>query len=137
VKPNTGIGEEGAKELLSVFDCVHDFLRTPDADAVSRWQSAGKSCPKPKRKADPLTLPGKYQKLRTCLETQARFEFALLMMDLGHKDIPKPINIRSTRKPLDRPAFEAFCAQHAFMSLLKDMDRFLQPFITLEEEFGN
>ena len=136
VKPNTGIGDEGAKELFSVFDCVHDFLRTSDEDAVARWQSAGKSCPKPKRKADPLTLPSKFQKLRTCLETQARFEFALLMMDLGHPSIPKPTNIRSTRQRLDRPAFEAFCARHAFSSLLRDMDRFLQPFITLEEDFG-
>jgi DNA polymerase I len=135
VKPNTGIGEAGAVELLSVFECVHDFLRCSQEDAVARWIAAGKECPKPKRKADPVALPSKYQKLRDCQETQARFEFALEMMDLGHPAIPKPTQVRSTRAPLNRPAFEAFCAQHAFMSLLRDMNTFLRPFVTLEEEF--
>jgi 5'-3' exonuclease len=129
---NSGIGDAGAAQLLSVFDCVHDFLQTPYEDAIARWLAAGQTCPKPKRKADPVQLPSKFHKLHTDRELQAKVEWALGLMDLGHKDIPKPTNVRSTRQPLDRTAFEAFCAKHAFHSILQGMDRFLQPFITLE-----
>lgn len=135
VKPKTGIGEEGAKQLLSVFDCVHSYIRTPQEDAVARWLAAGFTVPKPKKGA-PQLMPSKFQKLRDDRELQGRFEFALEMMDLSHPSIPKPDRIKGSHGKLDRPGFEAFCREFAFLSLLQDMDRFLHPFITLEEEFG-
>jgi 5'-3' exonuclease len=137
VKPRTGVGEETSRKLLSVFDCVHDFLQTPYDDAVARWLAGGNDCPKPKRKNDPQQLPSRLHKLHTDKEIQERFEWALGLMDLGHPDIPAPVGIKGTKAKLDRPAFEAFCAQFAFHSLLQDMDRFLKPFITLEEEFNS
>lgn len=135
VKPNTGIGEAGALELLSVFDCVHEFQKLNQEDAVARWVAAGKSVPKVK-KGQAQTLPAKYQKLRDDAELQARFEFALKMMDLGHPDIPVPANIRGTKTKIDRTAFEGFCAEFGFTSFLNDMDAFLSPFIQLEQEFS-
>lgn len=135
VKPRTGVGGEGAIELLSVFDCVHEFQRLSQEDAVARWLAAGKAVPKVK-KGQPQTLPKKYQNLRDDMELRERFEFALKMMDLGHPDIPAPTNIRGTKTKIDRTAFEGFCAEFGFTSFLRDMDAFLSPFIQLEQEFG-
>jgi 5'-3' exonuclease len=135
VKPRTGIGHAGAVELLSVFDCVHSFMRLSQEDAVAKWLAAGKTVPKAK-KGDPQLLPAKFQKLRDDTELQARFEFALKMMDLGHPDIPAPTNIRGTKAKVDRAAFEKFCAEFGFTSMLSKMDEFISPFIQLEQEFG-
>lgn len=126
VKPNTGVGEAGAKKLLAVFDTVEQFLATSIDEAQDRYfLHHGK-------KMHHGTV-----KFHSDIEAQARFQWALKMMDLGHPDIPPPANIRGTKTKIDLAAFEAFCGQHAFMSLLKDMDNFIKPFITLEEEFAN
>lgn len=126
IKTNIGIGEKGAKELLAVFDCVHSFQGMPQDHAHEAWW---KTFGRP--------VPPKFMRLRECDETKGRFEWALSLMDLGHPDIPAPTGIRGTKQKLDRPAFEAFCAQFAFHSILKTMDQFLSPFITLEEEFNS
>lgn len=124
VKPNTGIGEKGALDLLNLFPCVHTFIATPLEEVKEKWFiHYGKN------------LPSKMIALHQDKEVQARFEWALGLMDLGHPDIPKPTDMRSTRAPLDRPKFESFCARHGFHSLLRDMDRFISPFQTLEEDF--
>lgn len=135
VKPNTGVGEEGAKDLLSVFDCVHSFQQLSQEDAVARWLAAGKKVPKVKKGAE-QTMPAKYQKLRDDMELRERFEFALKMMDLGHPDIPAPTNIRGTKTKIDRDAVAAFCAEFGFTSILRDLDSFLSPFLQLEQEFA-
>ena len=124
VKPNTGVGEDTAKALFAVFDDAEHFLRTPIDEAMARY-----------REHHGKKLYHGAVKFHADQEAQARFRWAQEMMDLGHPTIPAPTNIRSTRAKLDRTAFEAFCARHAFMSLLNGMDRFLSPFITLEEEF--
>lgn len=126
VVPKTGVGEDTAKRLFAVFDDAEHFLRTPIDEAKARYeQHHGK----------PMYHGA--VKFHASLEAQARFRWALEMMDLDHPSIPAPTNIRGTKAKINRPAFEAFCAQHGFMSLLNDMDRFLKPFITLEEEFNS
>lgn len=126
IKPKTGIGEKGAKDLLAVFDSVEQFLSMNLDEAEDRFfLHHGKK------------MQAGARKFHADTEAQQRFRWAVKMMDLSHPDIPAPQNIRGTKQRLDRAAFEAFCAQHAFMSLLKDMDRFLEPFITLEQEFAN
>ena len=135
VKPRTGVGEEGAKELLSVFDCVHEFQRLSQDDVIARWLAAGKTVPKVK-KGQPQLMPAKYQKLRDDAELKERFEFALKMMDLGHPEIPAPVNIRGTKAKVDVIGFQKFCAEFGFTSILRDVDNFLSPFIQLEEEFS-
>lgn len=126
IKTNIGIGEKGAKDLLTVFPCVHTFLNTPLDQATATYEGA-MAC----------KFPKKFRTLHESDELRNRFEWALSLMDLGHPDIPPLEGIRGTKQKLDRPAFEAFCAQFAFMSILKDMDRFLKPFTTLEEEFSS
>lgn len=135
VKPNTGVGEAGALELLSVFDCVHEFQQLSQDDVVARWLAAGKTVPKVKKGAV-QTMPAKFQRLRDDPELKERFEFALKMMDLGHPDIPAPVNIRGTKTKIDRDAFSRFCAEFGFTSILRDVDNFLSPFIQLEQEFS-
>ncbi|MGE8141822.1 hypothetical protein ACQKOE_07590 [Novosphingobium sp. NPDC080210] len=124
VKPNTGIGEKGAKDLLAVFPCVRSFLNTPLDEAQDRYfLHHGKK------------MPSKMLNLHTDPAVQARFDWALELMDLAHPSIPAPKQMRLTHAPLNRAGFEQFCGEHAFHSVLKDMDRFLQPFITLDKEF--
>jgi 5'-3' exonuclease len=126
IKTNIGIGEKGALDLLRVFPCVHTFLRMPLDQAIATWEGATST-----------KLPKKFRSLHESQELRDKFEWALSLMDLGHPTIPTPEGIKGTKAKLDRPAFEAFCAQFAFMSIIKDMDRFLKPFITLEEEFNS
>lgn len=124
VKPNTGVGEDTAKNLFQVFDDAEEFLRTPIDEAMARYQAHhGKK------------MYHGAVKFHSDKEAHERFRWALHMMDLGHPDIPKPQNVRSTRSPFNRQGFEDFCKRHGFMSILKDMERFTSPFITLEEEF--
>jgi 5'-3' exonuclease len=119
-----GIGEKGAKDLLAVFPCVHSFQQMPLDEARDRYfLHHGKK------------LPGKCEALHTEAEVQARFEWARELMDLGHPSIPKPERITLSHTPLNRAGFEQFCGEHAFHSLLADMDRFLSPFVTLDKEF--
>jgi len=125
IKPNTGVGEDTAKKLFEVFDDAEDFLRTDLDMAQERYfLHHGKN------------MYHGAVKFHSDPEAQARFRWALEMMDLSHPTIPAPTNMRGTKAKIDRPAFEAFCAQHAFMSILKDVDRFIQPFQALEEEFA-
>lgn len=123
VKPNTGIGEKGAVDLLAVFSDVHAFLAMSLDEAQDRYfLHHGKK------------MPNKCINLHQDKQIQDRFEWALSLMDLNHPSIPAPVGLRATHTPLNRPEFEKFCAEHAFMSILNDMDRFLAPFITNEKE---
>jgi 5'-3' exonuclease len=121
-----GIGPKGAKDLLDVFDDVHAFQALDEATAKDKYFQ---------HHAKPI--PQKLMNLLTDRDTIARFEQGLGLMDLFHPDIPKPTDIKGTKAPLNRPAFEALCSEFGFFSLLKDMDHFISPFIALEEEFNS
>lgn len=124
IKPRTGIGKDLAPLLLEVFPCVHTFLATPLIEAEDRYfLRHGKR------------MSSGMRKFHADKDVQARFEWALEMMDLDHPSIPAPRQMRVTHAPLDRAGFEKFCMEHAFHSVLQDMDRFIQPFITLDKEF--
>lgn len=125
IKPKTGIGEKGAVDLLSVFPSVEEFLRTPIDEAADRFfLRMGKK------------MPASFVKFHGDSEAQARFRWALHLMDLNHPDIPTPKNLRATHAPIDREAFQTFCAEFGFQSILSEMDRFLAPFISMEQEFS-
>lgn len=125
VKPNTGVGEDTAKQLFAVFEDADDFLRTPLDEAHARY----------------IAHHGKKMyhgasKFHQDREAQERFRWALEMMDLGHPTIPAPLQIKGTKTKVDRDRFEQFCGSLAFTSILRDMDNFLSPFIQLEQEFS-
>ncbi len=124
VKPNTGVGEDTAKNLFAVFDDADHFLRTPIDEVMARYQAHhGKK------------LYHGAVKFHGDPDAQARFRWALEMMDLAHPTIPAPANLRSTRAPIDENGFADFCKRHAFLSILSDTKTFLRPFYTLQEEF--
>lgn len=132
IKPRTGVGEDGAIELFGVFDDVHDLQRCSQEDAVARWLAAGKSCPKG-RKGAPVMLPTKYQKLRDDAEVRARFEWALELVDLNHHAIPAPVGLRMSRAPVDVDGFTKLCMELGFASILRNVDAFLKPFVSIQE----
>ena len=122
VKPKTGIGKKGAVDLLSVFPSIKEFLATPLDEAKDRYfLQIGKNMPKAM-----VTL-------HTDKEVQGRVEWAAKLMDLSHPEIPAPVGLKATHEPLDREKFEKFCGKLAFTSLLRDMDNFLKPFISLDK----
>lgn len=123
IKPKTGIGESGAKKLLAVFDSVEEFLQMELAAAEERFTAHHGT-----------RMHHGTRSFHGDKEAQDRFRWALKMMDLNHPEIPKPIKVQVTRGNVDVEAFKAFCGQHAFMSLMKDIDRFVQPFKTMEQE---
>lgn len=125
VVTKTGVGDDTAKNLFAVFDDADDFLATDLDTAKERYfLHHGKK------------MYHGAAKFHANKEAQERFRWGLKMMDLGHPDIPAPINIRGTKTKVDLDGFRAFCGQHAFSSILNDMDRFTAPFITLEQEFN-
>jgi 5'-3' exonuclease len=117
-----GIGEKGALDLLAVFPCVHTFLETPIADAAAQFAAHhGKA------------LGKKYRDFHASQELRERFEWALELMDLNHPKLPAPTGIRATREPVNRAAFEQFCMRLGMSGLIRGMDDFIKPFITIEE----
>jgi 5'-3' exonuclease len=132
VLPRTGIGEAGAVDLLKAFDDVHHLQRISQEEAVARWEAVGGTCPRAK-KGQPTLLPTKYQALRDDPAVQARFEWALELMDLSHPSIPAPKNMRATRADVDLPAFKTFCAELSFSSILRDAEAWAKPFTQIQE----
>lgn len=125
IKPKTGVGEGTAQKLLAVFDRVDDFLATPLDEAEAKFFAHhGKK------------MHHGARKFHADLDAQQRYRWARSLMDLSSNAIPKPVNLRATHAPINRPAFEQFCGEHAFGSILKEMDRFLKPFEFTEKEHG-
>lgn len=123
IKPRTGVGEKGARDLFDVFECVDEFLACDLDEAKDRYfVHHGKKLPK--------KLIDLHQNNDG---VQDRFKWARGLMDLGHADIPAPNKIKASHSPLDRAKFEKFCMEHGFSSILKGMDQFLIPFQTLNQ----
>jgi DNA polymerase-1 len=106
-----GIGEKGAKDLIERFGSVPDFLNdwltgTYTGKIPKRWAEFGDE-----------DSPGRDAYRRN-----------MELMDLRSNAVPKPIGLKMRRKSLDREGFVAFCEEFSFQSILKDLDRFLEPF---------
>jgi len=126
VKPTTGVGKDTAPLLLETFGDVETFLATPLDEAKDRYfLMHGKR------------MPPKCAKFHSDPEAQARYDWALGLMDLNHPSIPRPMRLTATHQPLDRAAFESFCQQYSFGSILAQMDTFLVPFLANEKEYAN
>jgi len=105
-----GIGEKGAAEMLEKWGSVEGFLEAFNGGKIEK--------------------PGK--KLVTFATNAAggvdNFHRNMEIMDLRSPAIPKPTKLHKTAKPLDEEGFTEFCAELAFHSILRELDKWLTPF---------
>jgi DNA polymerase-1 len=112
IKGATGIGEQTLNKLHSMWDTLDDFHH--DIDREEKWKAAfGRAIPKP--------LEDYSEVMRACKENE-------VLMNLKTTARPIPINMVKRRQNLDAESFRAFCYENAFLSLLRDYDKFLKPF---------
>jgi 5'-3' exonuclease len=103
-----GIGEKGALELVVKHTSVGGFLSACIDGTIK-------------------DLPKKLADFVDSDEKQEIYRRNLLLMDLNHPHIPKPIDLRVNKTELDPDAFYGFCEEFLFNSILTSED-WHQPF---------
>jgi 5'-3' exonuclease len=103
-----GIGEKGAYELVLQFGSVANFFNQANLEGVK--------------------LPKKLSDFATDETKIARFQLNQVLMDLSHKEIPAPIDLKVTHQAPDDEAFSTFCEEFMFASILKNLPAWLEPF---------
>lgn len=115
-----GIGEVKAKELLSRWGSVEEFLA-----ALPMTIEGEKPWPKALRDFHSET------------EKHAKFKHNMKMMDLTRTDhFPQPVNLRLRPGRLNKNAFRAKCVELGFHSIVANIDKFVLPFQTATESTG-
>lgn len=104
-----GIGDKGAKELINVYGSVTEFLNRAALEPD-------------------LKLPKKFADLATSSEKQDIFMRNMVLMDLNHRAVPAPVDLRVDHGAYDESEFEAFCHGLMFKSILTDVSGWMEPF---------
>lgn len=103
-----GVGEKRAKELLAEFGSVRNFWRAVDSGELQ-----------PRLK---------WQKDLASQEARAAFLRNLKLMQLLKVPKPKREDIRDIRGTFDKERFAEVCEELAFTSILRTLDKFVEPF---------
>jgi DNA polymerase-1 len=115
-----GLKGIGPKTLAQVYEIWYSFYYgfLDGADQEKEWELIhGKSLPKV---LDDCRW--NYKK------TWEELDFNRKLADLKTKHRPEPINLVQNRQDLNSESFKAFCHRNAFLSFLRDYDKFLKPF---------
>lgn len=117
-----GIGKAGAQTILNTF---------PDVETMLEHISNGGEVPKGL---------GRYRKKLLAFadfgsEGRAIFERNMRLMLLDPRLFPEH-EILKTDPVVNRPAFEDFCEQMAFVSYLRTMDEFIRPWVDTNYNFS-
>lgn len=107
-----GIGEKGAIELVNTFGSVNGFFNQVIVE----------------KSVDYKKLPKKFRDLIDLQEKQEIYHRNLMLMDLNHQAVPKPIDLVQTKGRFDAEAFGALCRELLFKSMLTDLDGWMAPF---------
>ena len=76
-------------------------------------------------------LPKKLKNLlNNMVEFNDQYEHGMMLMDLHHKDVPKPERLVLDKGELDISGFEHFCGEFGFHSIRRDIKNFTRPFFT-------
>lgn len=108
IPPVGGIGEKGAPVFLAAWRSVENFLAAVDEGKVAKMTKAQKNLASP--------------------EGRAAFNRNICLMDL--RGGPEPDREKLTVFPgsFNEDMFRRYCERFSFLSILKDWDRFIQPF---------
>jgi 5'-3' exonuclease len=115
-----GIGPGAVEKMFNVWESFYDFMAEAASgeDVCSKWQEA--NCRKMPNPVYQLTLKP--------MAAEEEFEKNRVLADLTTVARPAPIGLRRVQNEQDEEAFKTLCYENAFLSFLKDYDRFLQPF---------
>lgn len=113
------IGEKSAPEVLTVYKSVPNFIRQVKADI-----DAGKKVPK----AYKDFATGEKSAKETDMTRIEVFKRNMRLMNLINLE-QSPQNIQIDRQKPDLDGFREFCQELNFQSILKDFDRFVEPFL--------
>jgi len=104
-----GIGDKGALELVTQFGSVGAFLN----------QSVDGTLPE---------LPKKFKDFAESNEKQAIFDRNMVLMELGSKFAPQPINLAINHGSPSDADFGSLCRDLSFQSLLTNLPEWVEPF---------
>lgn len=119
VKGLNGIGPKKLETIYSNWNSFNHFLVDLETDlsfVEEVWlKVTGKKLPKVIRELNPI-------------DARALMLKNYKLMGLRTKHRPEPINLERKPGKLDPQAFKDFCGRLAFLSFLREYDRFLLPF---------
>lgn len=111
-----GIGEKRLKAIYELYDSFDDFLNIAESKVVSDWQDKfGKACPKVIRDLD-----RSYAK--------AVLKKNMVLVDLYTPARPSVTGRVITYEKPNFDQFKSFCYEAAFMTIIKQFDKFILPF---------
>lgn len=111
-----GVGPKKVEAIFELYDSFISFVQDKDADL--KWAMKFRKN-MPKVLADLLVDREK---------TIEEFNFNRKLADLMTPHRPEPKGLTKTQSSLNMEAFKDFCYRYAFLSFLKDYDKFLKPF---------
>lgn len=95
-----------------------DYIKSYPEKANEEWKKIkGKNMPKILQK-------------KACAETFLELDENDKLGDLRTPHRPEPINLKRSQKPIDVEGFEEFCYSLGFMSITRQLDTFVKPFIS-------
>lgn len=119
IKGISGVGPKTLQNVYKLYDSFYHLLDGLNSDrqyVTDIWQDTlGKKLPKVLRELNTLEA----------LETLNKNK---ILIDLHTTERPKIDRIDNISGKLDKQAFEEFCYENSFLSITKDLDRFLEPF---------
>lgn len=104
-----GIGDKGAKELVTSFGSVASFLN----------QAMDGSLPE---------LPKKFRDFAESPEKQEIFYRNLKLMDLSSPEIPAPLGLKVEKGELALDDFAGLCEELIFHSIVSNLNNWCEPF---------
>jgi 5'-3' exonuclease len=106
-----GIGEKGAKELITTYGSVTSFINQINEGSIK-----------------PADLHKKFRELAEDFEKQQIFHRNLKLMDLASPEIPAPLGLKVEKGGLSLDDFAALCEELLFNSIISDLQNWCEPF---------
>lgn len=106
-----GIGARGAVELVATYGSVSDFANMVMEKSI-----------------DVDKLPKKFRDFALAESKYHIYIRNNMLMNLEHKNVPKPIGLKLTKPVLDVVGFKSFCRDWMLDSILTDLPRWIEPF---------
>jgi DNA polymerase-1 len=113
IKGLKGVGNKTLDDVYNIWNSLDEFYH--DFDRQEKWKDAyGRAIP-------------------SALEGQATEAYEVMsknetLMNLKTANRPEPINLRRYGGKLHEEEFKTFCYENAFISFVRDYDKFLKPF---------
>lgn len=111
------LGEKTACEFLAEWGSVFNFFKAVDSGAYT-----------PKTRASKTAKSLHPEQFLASPEGRRIFFRNLKLMQLLNVQKPNPHDVRVVKGALDVEKFSVLCEELAFMSILRDMDAFIEPF---------